>query len=373
MAQVTNDWWVAKAKLIQTQVDAKEPQHQYAGFRELRAVLGSGRRPLPKLTDPAGELLCSVQERAVPWRRYFNYLLNVPSAIGFDYILPAADSLGDTPTFVEFCASVHRFKTGKACGPDGLPVEIMQAMERINLRVMYERLVRVWCQVAPMPPEWLDGYLCLSLKKGDLSSCSNWRGITLLSGPGKVFARIIAARLYDYSETHHLLPEWQCGFRAGHSAIDMVFTLRMILETAKRKQRCLIQEGCLKLSLLCVATMWKIDVCHFAFSNKFNLEGHMLRYIIHSMFCGRSLVAASGPDFFPLFFPFLLCLDSLAPGFKQGNQSDYKRRREVELKHGRVAMSLGCNNGEICTWSGSQLLMFQMFNLLEDEHFMFQK
>ena len=28
----------------------------------------------------------------------------------------------------------------------------------------------------------------------------------------------------------------------------------------------------------------------------------------------------------------------------QGNLSDYKRRREVELKHGRVAMLLGCRN-----------------------------
>jgi hypothetical protein len=32
-------------------------------------------------------------------------------------------------------------------------------------------------------------------KKGDLSSCNIWRGITLLCIPGKVLARIILERL----------------------------------------------------------------------------------------------------------------------------------------------------------------------------------
>ena len=73
-------------------------------------------------------------------------------------------------------------------------------------------------------------------KKGDLTICSNWRGITLLSVPGKLFARIIAARLYQYAETKHILLEWQCGFRGGRSTIDMILTIRMILETAKNKK-----------------------------------------------------------------------------------------------------------------------------------------
>ena len=55
----------------------------------------------------------------------------------------------------------------------------------------------------------------------------------LLSVPGKVFARIIAARLYKHCEDKGVLPEWQCGFRAGRSTIDMIFTVRMIMEVAK--------------------------------------------------------------------------------------------------------------------------------------------
>ena len=83
-----------------------------------------------------------------------------------------------------------------------------------------------------MPP----GYIVPLPKKGDLTLRANWRGITLLSVPGKLFARIIASRLSEYAETHGLLPEWQCGFRSGRSTTDMIFALRLILETAALKK-----------------------------------------------------------------------------------------------------------------------------------------
>ena len=49
------------------------------------------------------------------------------------------------------------------------------------------------------------------LKKGDLQSYDNWRGISLLDEVGKVFARVIKERLQVIAE--RLLPESQSGFR----------------------------------------------------------------------------------------------------------------------------------------------------------------
>lgn len=43
--------------------------------------------------------------------------------------------------------------------------------------------------------DWKLGYLVKLLKKGDLTQCSNWHRITLLSIPSKVLARIILERL----------------------------------------------------------------------------------------------------------------------------------------------------------------------------------
>ena len=51
-----------------------------------------------------------------------------------------------------------------------------------------------------MPEEWKAAYLVPVPKKGDLTLCKRWRGILLASIPGKVFARIINARLAQYVE-----------------------------------------------------------------------------------------------------------------------------------------------------------------------------
>nr|AAX30366.1 SJCHGC03109 protein [Schistosoma japonicum] len=42
-----------------------------------------------------------------------------------------------------------------------------------------------------MPTNWKVGYLNRIPKKGNLSNCENYRGITLLSLPGKVFNSVI--------------------------------------------------------------------------------------------------------------------------------------------------------------------------------------
>ena len=46
-----------------------------------------------------------------------------------------------------------------------------------------------------VPKEWVDAILIPIPKKGDLRSCDNWRGISLLEVVGKVVARVIQQRL----------------------------------------------------------------------------------------------------------------------------------------------------------------------------------
>jgi hypothetical protein len=74
-------------------------------------------------------------------------------------------------------------------------------------------------------------------KKGDLSDCNNWRGITLLSIPGKVFLSILLQRLRKSID--ELLRE-QAGFRSHHTTIDHIYTLRTIIEESAERQSKLI-------------------------------------------------------------------------------------------------------------------------------------
>jgi len=74
-------------------------------------------------------------------------------------------------------------------------------------------------------------------RKGDRHTCNDHRGIALLSIPGKILARVIASRLTSYVEAHGVLPESQCGFRAGRSTTDITFTVRQIQEKCREQQR----------------------------------------------------------------------------------------------------------------------------------------
>ena len=65
-------------------------------------------------------------------------------------------------------------------------------------------------------------------KKRDKTDCRNYRGITLLSIPGKIFTKILQKRLQTYVEM--TISEEQAGFRPGRSTIDQLFTIRQVTE-----------------------------------------------------------------------------------------------------------------------------------------------
>ena len=70
--------------------------------------------------------------------------------------------------------------------------------------------------------------------KGERSDCNYYRGISLLSIFDKVFAKIVLIRLQKLAE--RVYPESQCGFRAGWSTVDMVFSLRRLQEKCREQQ-----------------------------------------------------------------------------------------------------------------------------------------
>ena len=75
--------------------------------------------------------------------------------------------------------------------------------------------------------------IILYKNKGERSDCNNYRGISLLSIVGKVFARVILIRLQKLAE--RIYSESQCGFRAERSTIDMVFSLRQLQEKCREQ------------------------------------------------------------------------------------------------------------------------------------------
>ena len=69
--------------------------------------------------------------------------------------------------------------------------------------------------------------------KGDRGDCNNCRGISLLSVVGKVFAWVTLTCL----QSLQVYPESQCGFRAGRSTVDMIFSLCQLQEKCREQQQ----------------------------------------------------------------------------------------------------------------------------------------
>ena len=77
---------------------------------------------------------------------------------------------------------------------------------------------------------WKQGLIVKIPKKGDLTECGNWRGITLTSVPSKIFGRVLIDRIRD--GVNNKLRDEQAGFRKGRSTVEQIFVLRNIVEQA---------------------------------------------------------------------------------------------------------------------------------------------
>jgi len=80
-----------------------------------------------------------------------------------------------------------------------------------------------------MPTGWKDGIIVTLYKgKGPKSECSDYRPITLMSVPGKVFAHMILTHIQPLLDRTRR-PQ-QSGFTRGRSTIDAILALRLLSE-----------------------------------------------------------------------------------------------------------------------------------------------
>ena len=87
-----------------------------------------------------------------------------------------------------------KLKNNKAAGLDEIPAELSKhGKERVAQELTH--LFNCLWHAEAVPEEWRQGIIISLPKKGCLSDCNNWRGITLLSVPGKAFCSIILNRL----------------------------------------------------------------------------------------------------------------------------------------------------------------------------------
>ena len=180
--------------------------------------------------DMHGKSLTTAAEQLRRWAEHFGKLLNRPAPDEPPDIPPAETDLPincDPPTNAEVKKAITSLKNGKAAGPDDIPAEAIKADLETATQMLHSLFSKIW-EREEIPAEWKEGILIKLPKKGDLRDCNNYRGIMLLSVPGKVLNRILLERMKQAVDPK--LRDQQAGFRQNRSCADQIASLRIIVE-----------------------------------------------------------------------------------------------------------------------------------------------
>ena len=232
-----NEYWNVLCRQIQLDADSGNVQGMYQGMR--RAFGPSIVKSAP-LKSKEGLVLSGRQKQMERWVEHY---LDIYSSA---FILqqqtldevpqsPILDQLDLPPTTEELVSAIEAATIGKSPGQDAISADVLKHCKTVLLRPLYDLLLLCW-DAGNVPQDFKDSKIVTIYKnKGDRSLCDNYRGISLLSVVGKIFAKVVLGRLQTLAEV--VLPESQCGFRAGRSTIDMIFTLAQLQEKSREQRR----------------------------------------------------------------------------------------------------------------------------------------
>ncbi|GFR62212.1 endonuclease-reverse transcriptase [Elysia marginata] len=155
-------------------------------YQTTKTLVGKYTRSEMPVKDAA---IFEKDAQAARWIEHFTSLLNRPPPTNPPEILEGRRDLPincDTPSHREIVDAIKQLNQGKAAGPVLIPPETLKADVDTTAPFLCPLFAKVWTS-GKYPIDWKEGHLVKIPKKGDLSRCENYRGITLLSIPGRSF------------------------------------------------------------------------------------------------------------------------------------------------------------------------------------------
>lgn len=166
--------------------------------------------------------------KAMPrrWERYFEALINIEDVL--NVYAAKDDCVSETEISIEETErAIKCMSSGLAPGNDNLPVEIFK-----NIGKDGAKWLRYVCNIAwkqeEIPGDWRKVIIAPVYKTVENTECGCYMGLSTLSHGGNVYERILEQRLR--AQVEGKLGEWQHGFRPNRHAIDVIFSMRMVLE-----------------------------------------------------------------------------------------------------------------------------------------------
>ncbi|KAK3545596.1 hypothetical protein QTP70_008146 [Hemibagrus guttatus] len=229
---------VSKAKQkaydeLYTRLDTREGEKDLYRLARQRDRDGKDVQQVRVIKDRDGRVLTSEESVQRRWKEYFEELMNEENerekrVKGVNSVEQKVDKIRKD----EVRKALKRMKSGKAVGPDDIPVEVWKCLGEAAVEFLTSLFNRV-LESERMPEEWRSVLVPIFKNKGDVQSCSNYRGIKLMSHTMTLWERVVEARLRKVVE----ICEQQYGFMPRKSTTDAIFALRILMEKYRDGQR----------------------------------------------------------------------------------------------------------------------------------------
>ena len=233
--QCANEYWVELSQRIENASATGNIRAMYEG---IKVATGPTQNKSAPLKSSSGELLVDKSEQMGRWKEHYSELYSTPSSVSDSALanmeqLSILHELDELPTKEDLSKAIDKLAPGKAPGSDEIPPDLIKQCKTVLLEPLYDQLCKCWVE-GEVPQDMRDTKIVTLYKnKGDRSDCNNYRGISLLSIVGKIYARVLLERLHKLAE--RVYPESQCGFRSGRSTIDMIFSMRQLQEKCREQ------------------------------------------------------------------------------------------------------------------------------------------
>ena len=234
--RLKNQWFHERATEAERYAQSKNHREFYAAVNKVYGPRSKANHPVRSKNDT---LLTSSPDIKDRWIEHFSELLNQPTDVDQSLLhdieqLPIDESLDLPITEEELDTALKNTKLGKSPGPDGILPEVLVHGGN-TLKAFLFSIISIFWFTENLPSEIKDPNITILFKKGDRSQCGNYRGISLLSVVGKLFADILLQRLKRVAEK--VYPQSQSGYRESRSTIDGIFTLRQLIEKTKEQRQ----------------------------------------------------------------------------------------------------------------------------------------
>lgn len=127
----------------------------------------------------------------------------------------------------EFNNSLKELSDKKATGIHNIPTKIHKNIDEKTENIIFEKNKECYNE-GKLPDDYVKSKTITLPKKGNVSDCSNYRTIALLSHTSNILLNIIKNRLKTKVEQNK--DEDQFGFRKGRGTREAILALRQILE-----------------------------------------------------------------------------------------------------------------------------------------------